>query len=74
MTLRYLNRLSDYFFAAARIANARLGIADVEYERSAIVFGKETAPNYKLQKSRYTGFFYVWHIRLSLPLSILSLL
>lgn len=36
--LRYLNRLSDYFFAAARIVNARSGIGDVEYERSAIVF------------------------------------
>lgn len=36
--LRYLNRLSDYFFAAARVVNARSGISDVEYERSAIVF------------------------------------
>lgn len=36
--LRYLNRLSDYFFAAARVVNARCGIGDVEYERSAIVF------------------------------------
>ncbi|MUT65891.1 cob(I)yrinic acid a,c-diamide adenosyltransferase [Paenibacillus sp. NEAU-GSW1] len=36
----YLNRLSDYFFAAARVANARLGIADTEYERSAEVFRK----------------------------------
>ncbi|AMK73739.1 MULTISPECIES: cob(I)yrinic acid a,c-diamide adenosyltransferase [Bacillus] len=36
--LRYLNRLSDYFFAAARVVNARSGIGDVEYERSAIVF------------------------------------
>ncbi|AEP92342.1 ATP:cob(I)alamin adenosyltransferase [Bacillus subtilis subsp. subtilis str. RO-NN-1] len=36
--LRYLNRLSDYFFAAARVVNARNGIGDVEYERSAIVF------------------------------------
>lgn len=35
---RYLNRLSDYFFAAARVVNARSGIGDVEYERSAIVF------------------------------------
>lgn len=30
----YLNRLSDYFFALARAANTRLGIADVEYVRS----------------------------------------
>lgn len=36
--LRYLNRLSDYFFAAARVVNVRSGINDVEYERSAIVF------------------------------------
>lgn len=36
--LKYMNRLSDYFFAAARIANARLNISDVEYERSARVF------------------------------------
>ncbi|MCY9374108.1 MULTISPECIES: cob(I)yrinic acid a,c-diamide adenosyltransferase [Bacillus] len=36
--LRYLNRLSDYFFAAARVVNVRSGIDDVEYERSAIVF------------------------------------
>jgi cob(I)alamin adenosyltransferase len=38
--LTYMNRLSDYFFAAARVANARLGSKDVEYERSAIVFTK----------------------------------
>jgi len=36
--LRYLNRLSDYFFAAARIANFRADVKDVEYERSAKVF------------------------------------
>lgn len=34
----YLNRLSDYFFALARIANKRLGITDVEYVRSKKVF------------------------------------
>lgn len=39
--LTYMNRLSDYFFAAARAANARLGSKDVEYERSAIVFTKK---------------------------------
>ena len=38
--LKYLNRLSDYFFAAARSANAKLGVADVEYVRSAEVFRK----------------------------------
>ena len=35
---RYLNRLSDYFFAVARVVNARLGLKDVEYVRSAKVF------------------------------------
>jgi len=34
----YLNRLSDYFFALARVINHRSGKKDVEYERSAIVF------------------------------------
>ena len=38
IVLKYLNRLSDYFFAIARVVNARLGVKDVEYERSAIVF------------------------------------
>lgn len=36
--LKYVNRLSDYFFAVARVANARQQVKDVEYERSAIVF------------------------------------
>ncbi|WP_219838565.1 cob(I)yrinic acid a,c-diamide adenosyltransferase [Paenibacillus sp. R14(2021)] len=34
----YINRLSDYFFAAARAANAKLGVPDTEYVRSAQVF------------------------------------
>lgn len=38
LVLTYLNRLSDYFFALARVINHRLGQKDVEYERSAIVF------------------------------------
>ncbi|MFJ7726483.1 cob(I)yrinic acid a,c-diamide adenosyltransferase [Neobacillus sp. NPDC097160] len=38
LALMYLNRLSDYFFALARVINARLHVGDVEYERSAIVF------------------------------------
>ncbi|PAQ15681.1 ATP:cob(I)alamin adenosyltransferase [Bacillaceae bacterium SAOS 7] len=38
VTLQYLNRLSDYFFAIARVINARLGVKDVEYVRSAKVF------------------------------------
>lgn len=43
VVLRYVNRLSDYLFAIARVINARLEVKDVEYERSAIVFrgGKE---------------------------------
>lgn len=36
--VRYLNRLSDYFFVAARIVNARLSIADNEYVRGTKVF------------------------------------
>ncbi|QAY68436.1 cob(I)yrinic acid a,c-diamide adenosyltransferase [Paenibacillus protaetiae] len=39
--MAYLNRLSDFFFAAARLANTRLGVTDIEYERSAEVFGKK---------------------------------
>ena len=38
---RYLNRLSDYFFALARAVNARLQVADTEYARSADVFRTE---------------------------------
>ncbi|OEH93514.1 cob(I)yrinic acid a,c-diamide adenosyltransferase [Bacillus solimangrovi] len=36
--LTYVNRLSDYLFAIARVINARLNVKDVEYERSALVF------------------------------------
>lgn len=35
---KYLNRLSDYLFAAARVVNYRLSISDVEYIRSGDVF------------------------------------
>src|SRR5699024_7283036 len=38
VTLQYLNRLSDYFFALARLVNYRLNVSDVEYVRSAKVF------------------------------------
>lgn len=38
LALPYVNRLSDYLFAAARIVNHRFGEVDVEYERSADVF------------------------------------
>lgn len=30
---RYLNRLSDFFFTIARVANVRAGVSDVEYRR-----------------------------------------
>jgi len=36
--LKYINRLSDYLFAIARVINYRSGKKDIEYERSAIVF------------------------------------
>jgi cob(I)alamin adenosyltransferase len=39
--LRYLNRLSDLFFTAARAANHREGLPDVEYVRSAEVFRRK---------------------------------
>jgi cob(I)alamin adenosyltransferase len=39
---KYLNRLSDFFFTAARAANARLGVPDVEYERGADVFRRRS--------------------------------
>ncbi|KGR80193.1 cob(I)yrinic acid a,c-diamide adenosyltransferase [Ureibacillus manganicus] len=35
---KYLNRLSDYFFAAARAVNHRLNVKDVEYVRGGDVF------------------------------------
>ncbi|MGG3642684.1 cob(I)yrinic acid a,c-diamide adenosyltransferase [Bacillus gobiensis] len=38
VTLKYINRLSDYLFAVARVINFRLHVKDVEYERGAIVF------------------------------------
>jgi len=38
LALQYLNRLSDYFFALARVINYRLQVKDVEYIRSAKVF------------------------------------
>lgn len=41
IVVRYLNRLSDYLFVAARIVNARLSIPDNEYVRSAKVFHTE---------------------------------
>ena len=45
--LIYLNRLSDYFFVAARIANSRINIPDNEYVRSAKVFRTGSKKNDK---------------------------
>lgn len=39
--LIFINRLSDYFFSVARVANANEGIEDVLYERSGKVFHME---------------------------------
>ncbi|UCZ54730.1 cob(I)yrinic acid a,c-diamide adenosyltransferase [Bacillus shivajii] len=38
VAVKYVNRLSDYFFAAARVINYRLGTKDVLYERGKDVF------------------------------------
>ncbi|MED3552452.1 cob(I)yrinic acid a,c-diamide adenosyltransferase [Cytobacillus praedii] len=38
VSLKFINRLSDYFFALARVINFRLNTKDVEYIRSAKVF------------------------------------
>jgi len=35
---KYVNRLSDFFFVVARVANVRAGVGDVEYVRSENVF------------------------------------
>lgn len=39
---KYLNRLSDFFFTIARVANSRLERLDVEYKRSAQVFRRRS--------------------------------
>ncbi|UUX33320.1 cob(I)yrinic acid a,c-diamide adenosyltransferase [Fundicoccus culcitae] len=39
--MRFINRLSDYFFACARYVNAKEGVSDVLYERSGKVFHTE---------------------------------
>ncbi|MGL4522166.1 MAG: cob(I)yrinic acid a,c-diamide adenosyltransferase [Bacilli bacterium] len=38
LVLAYLNRLSDYLFAAARFVNMKKGCHDVEYDRGGKVF------------------------------------
>ncbi|WP_338471479.1 cob(I)yrinic acid a,c-diamide adenosyltransferase [Niallia sp. XMNu-256] len=47
LPLQYLNRLSDYFFAAARVVNFRQGVKDIEYIRSASVFRDRTRKDNK---------------------------
>ncbi|OJF17232.1 MAG: ATP:cob(I)alamin adenosyltransferase [Bacillaceae bacterium G1] len=39
---RYVNRLSDLFFVLARVANAREGVPDVQYERGREVFRRRS--------------------------------
>lgn len=43
--LKFINRLSDYFFAVARVANAKFGVNDILYERSGAVFHPEITKN-----------------------------
>jgi len=50
VVLKYVNRVSDYFFAAARVVNARLQVPDVEYIRSAKVF---RGSNKKREKKKH---------------------
>lgn len=38
---QYVNRLSDYFFVAARRANGLAQVKDMEYARSAVVFSRK---------------------------------
>lgn len=38
---KYLNRLSDFFFTVARLANHREGVEDVSYARSSDVFRRK---------------------------------
>lgn len=49
--LKFINRLSDYFFALARVANAQAGVADVLYERSGRVFHTDLTKD-KIPKNR----------------------
>ena len=36
--LRYINRLSDYFFTAACLINVRMGVTETDYLRSEVIF------------------------------------
>ncbi|KAA9299115.1 MULTISPECIES: cob(I)yrinic acid a,c-diamide adenosyltransferase [Aerococcus] len=42
VALKFINRLSDYFFAVARLANVKVGLSDILYERSGKVFHDES--------------------------------
>lgn len=50
--LKFVNRLSDYFFVIARVANVRLGVADVPYERSERVFHVSKEKRQELKKEQ----------------------
>ena len=49
LALKFLNRVSDYFFAAARYANVQAGVADIAYVRSGKVFHNDVSKD-KLPK------------------------
>jgi len=36
--LRYINRLSDYFFTVACLINVRMGVTETDYLRSDVIF------------------------------------
>ena len=36
--LRYINRLSDYFFTVACLINVRMGVTETDYLRSEVIF------------------------------------
>lgn len=48
----FVNRLSDYFFALARVINSRKGISEPLYERGGAVFHKELKKE-TLPKTKY---------------------
>ncbi|QDH22498.1 cob(I)yrinic acid a,c-diamide adenosyltransferase [Saccharibacillus brassicae] len=50
--LKYLNRLSDYFFSAARAANLKLRVDDVEYVRGARVFSGGEEPDRQTEQKQ----------------------
>lgn len=50
----FINRLSDYFFALARVVNHRKGIEEPLYERGGVVFHKELKKE-ALPKTKYNS-------------------